>query len=453
MKNTTKKLTIGLMIAILLATTVAAIAGLNNNVLISTNNNVKITMINQEPLPVEPGGYVKVRFRVENIGTNGADNVEVRLAPKYPFSFDASETASRDVSALDGWQTDDEGVMLDWRLRVDENAVEGNEELRIQYKVGDSPWIELKFYVEIRTADTLLSIDSIATEPAKMQPGQFTDLKITVNNLADSRLVNLRFNLDFSNVDIAPVGTSNEQTLLELKAKESQTVVFKIAAGADAESKIYKLPLEINYKDETGSNFSTTHTIGLVVYGTPEYLVNVEESDTFMAGTKGKVILSISNTAATAMRFVSIQLEQSENYTMLSSEKIYLGNIDSDDVESADFTITASGKAKGEIPLELVVEYKDTYNKYFKEKIQVPLKIYSKREAAMYGLVQAGSPVSALISLSVLIVLGAFWYTNLRHCLDNKKKGEKTLWLVVIIGGTLLGAVAYYFIGRKKKVE
>ncbi|MBW3016739.1 PLDc N-terminal domain-containing protein [Candidatus Woesearchaeota archaeon] len=446
-----KTISIGMLMALLLAVSVAALLGQNNNILISDNNNVKITMINQEPDPVQPGDYLRLRFRVENIGISGADHVMVELVPKYPFYLDPSETASRDVSALDGWQVDEEGVVLDWRIRVDENAVEGEEEISIKYKVGNSPWVVYDFDVEIRTPDTLLAIDSITTSPARIEPGQFTDLNVKVKNLADSRLMNLKFNLDLTDVAIAPVGTSNEQTLLDLKAKENKTVQFRIVADSDAESKVYKVPMTISYRDETGRNFTTEHTIGVVVYGTPEYFVNVEESDTFMSGSKGNVVLSISNTGAAELKYVSIELEQNDNYTILTTPKIYIGNIDSDDVESVDFTISTN-KVKDDIPLKVVLEYKDTYNKYFREKIDVPLKIYSGREAAMYGLVQKGSPVTALFGLSILVLLGVFWYYNLRHCLKNKKNDEKVLWLIVIIGGTLIGSVVYYFIGRKKKV-
>jgi len=39
----------------------------------------RITMINQEPDPVSPGNMVDVRFRVENLRTVVAEDVEVKL--------------------------------------------------------------------------------------------------------------------------------------------------------------------------------------------------------------------------------------------------------------------------------------------------------------------------------------------------------------------------------------
>jgi hypothetical protein len=440
-----------LLISILLMFAASAAAQFGNNIIITdSNNNVKITLMNQEPMPAEPGGYMKLRFRVENIGVKGAENVFVELVPKYPFSFDPSDQGLRDVSSMDGWQVDEEGVVLEFKLRIDEDAVEGAENITIRYKVDQSPWIGQKFEIQIRTIDAFLDIDSITTVPSRVQPGAFTDLNINVRNLADSRLKDLRFRLDFNNLDIAPAASSNEKTITSIPAKGTATVKFQIVVDSDAESRVYKIPLNIEYYDEVGTKYSRNHTIGLVVYGEPEYFLNIESSDVFTKNKKGEVVISLSNIAPAEMRFVSIELKGNDNYTVISTPKIYLGNIKSDDEETADFTIQTKGRT-GMLPLDVVVEYKDAYNKYFSEEKQVPLKVYTGGEAALYGLVAQVSPINLLITVSPLVLVGLFWYYNLHDCLKNKKKGYmRTMWLIAIIGGTVLGAIAYYFIGRKK---
>jgi len=441
------------LIIVLLAISVAAQLTTHNNIIISeTGNNVKITLINQEPMPAEPGEYLKLRFRVENIGVDPAKRVEVQLVPKYPFRFDASDQGLRDVSALGGWQTRAEGVVIEYRLRVDEDAVEGAENITIRYKVDQSPWVGQEFEIQIRTIDAFLNIESISTIPTRVQPGEFTDLKIHVTNLADSRLKDLRFKLDFNNIDIAPAAATNEKTILDLKAHENATVTFRVIVDADAESRVYKIPLSIEYQDEVGTKYYRNHTVGLIVYGQPEYFLNVESSDVFTKNKKGNLVISLSNIAASEMRFVTFELVPSENYSVISTPKIYLGNVESDDEETAEFTIM-TGKVTGMIPLDVIIEYKDPYNKYFKAKEQVPLRVYTGREAAVYGLVVRGSPITAFLTLSPVVLLALFWFYNLRDCWKTKKKGfDRTMWLIAIIGGTILGAIVYYFVGRKKQV-
>jgi hypothetical protein len=442
-----------LIMVLLLTLVTSAAAQFGNNIIISgNNNNVKITLINQEPMPAEPGGYMKLRFRVENIGIKAADRVQVELMAKYPFSFDASDQGLRDVSALNGWQVGEEGVVLEYRLRIDEDAVEGAENITIRYKVDQSPWIGQKFEIQIRTIDAFLDVSSITTVPSRVQPGEFTDLNINVKNLADSRLKDLRFKLNFNNIDISPASSSNEKTLTSIPAKGNATVKFRIVVDSDAESRVYKIPLDITYMDEVGTEYNRSHTIGLVVYGKPEYFLNVESSDVFTKNKKGEVVLSISNIAPAEMRFASIELKSNDNYTVLSTQKIYLGNIKSDDEETADFIIQTKG-ATGMVPLDVVLEYKDAYNKLFKSEEQVPLKVYTGGEAAVFGLAARVSPVSLIFTLSPVVLVGLFWFYNVRDCWKNKKKGyHRTMWLIAIIGGTILGAILYYFIGRKKQL-
>lgn len=427
-----------------------ASAQFGNNIIISErNNNVKITLINQEPMPAEPGGYMKLRFRVENIGVQPAQQVLVELMPKYPFSFDASDQGLRDVSALGGWQVQDEGVVLEYRLRIDEDAIEGAENITIRYKVDQSPWIGLDFEIHIRTIDAFLDIEKVTTTPSRVQPGEFTDLQIHVKNLADSRLKDLAFSLDFNNLDISPASSSNEKTITSIPARGNATVSFRVVVDSDAESRVYKIPLAIHYFDEVGTEYNKSSTIGLVVYGEPEYFLNIESSDVFTKNKKGEVVVSISNTAASEMKFVSMELKSNDNYTVISTPKIYLGNIKSDDEETADFTIQTK-KVTGMVPLDVVVEYKDAYNKYFKSEEQVPLRVYTGREAALYGLTAKVSPVSTILTLSPVILVGLFWFYNIRDCWKKKKGFDRTIWLIAVIGGTLLGAVIYYFVGRKK---
>jgi hypothetical protein len=440
-----------LILYVLMAMAITASAA-SGFLITETGNNIQITMINQEPMPAEPGGYLTLRFRIENIGTQGADNVQVELIPQYPFSFDASDSGLRNLSSMDGWQTDNEGVVVEYRLRVDEDAVEGSENITLRYKVGQSPWIGQDFAVQIRTIDAFLNIDEITTSPTRVQPGEFTDLLIHVTNLADSRLTNLRFKLDFNNIDISPAASTNEKTILSLKAHENATVSFRVVVNSDAVSKVYKVPLSIEYFDEVGTKYTVDQTAGIVVYGQPEYFMNVESANAFTAGSKGDIVLSISNTGTAEMRFVTLELVPNDNYSVLSTPKIYIGNIDSDNEETADFTIMAKGKA-GMMPLDVIVEYKDAYNKYFKAKEKVELKVYTNKEAAVYGLVQTGSTANAVLFFSPVVLLSLFWIYTLRDCWINKKKGfDKTMWLIAIIGGTVLGAIVYYFIGRKKQI-
>ena len=86
-------------------------------------------MVNQVPDPVEPGGYVEVRFKVENIGAETVENLVFELLPQYPFSLDRGSKAVKMVGDI-VYQAGDEAYILYYKLRVDKDAIEGNNPIK-----------------------------------------------------------------------------------------------------------------------------------------------------------------------------------------------------------------------------------------------------------------------------------------------------------------------------------
>ena len=142
-----------------------------------------ITLINQEPDPANPGRFVDVRFKIDNNGTGLAENVEVEVLPEYPFSLSRDESATKNIGTLQSRQRGDAGVIVKYRLLVDKDAVEGDNELRVRYRISKGPWITPEeFIVEVRTLDAVLSIDSIDVDTETLRPGESSILTITVSN-------------------------------------------------------------------------------------------------------------------------------------------------------------------------------------------------------------------------------------------------------------------------------
>ena len=98
-------------------------------------NDIAVTLINQEPDPAEPGKYVDVRFKFDNNGSGEARNVMVELLPQYPFSLDPGADAVRNIGTIQSMQRGDVGIIVKYRLRVDKNAVERENDLKIKYKI------------------------------------------------------------------------------------------------------------------------------------------------------------------------------------------------------------------------------------------------------------------------------------------------------------------------------
>ena len=125
--------------------------------------NIDVTMVNQIPDPVEPGQYVEVRFKFENTGSENAEDIEVQILPDYPFSLEPGDSQTKYIGSAHGRQIGDIGIIVKYRLKVDENAVEGANDIELRYRInnpGYPPnWIKLEpFTIDVQTHDAILAV-------------------------------------------------------------------------------------------------------------------------------------------------------------------------------------------------------------------------------------------------------------------------------------------------------
>lgn len=98
--------------------------------------SLEVTLVNQDPYPAEPGGYVDLLFKVENDGIQKAENVIFELMPKYPFSLEPGISAIKELGTVGSEQDGDNAFLLKYKIRVDEDAIDGENEIDINYKYG-----------------------------------------------------------------------------------------------------------------------------------------------------------------------------------------------------------------------------------------------------------------------------------------------------------------------------
>ena len=117
---------------ILILLAVSANAATQSTQMPARTSQIEVTLINQEPDPAEPGNYVDARFKLDNNGSEEARNVEIEILPQYPFSLDPGREALRSAGTLQSMQRGDVGVIAKYRLRIDKNAVEGENGIKIR---------------------------------------------------------------------------------------------------------------------------------------------------------------------------------------------------------------------------------------------------------------------------------------------------------------------------------
>lgn len=378
--------------------------------------NLRITLVNQEPDPVEPGSYVDVRFKIENRGSKNAEEVALEFVPKYPFSVDKKSDAIQEIGSVHGRQIGDIGVIVKYKLRVDENAVEGENILKLRYSVNKGEWVELDdFKINVRTKDAILVISSIS--PERLVQGEITPVKIGFKNLGDSWLKNIQAKLNLGGIPIAPIDSSSEQAIIELMGKTEKNLTFMLMAEGDADSDVYKIPVDISYLDNIGTKYYKNVSIGILVGDAPDLSTIIDSATIYRAGEKGKITVKFVNKGITDIKFLNVKLMKSNEYDIISSDEVYVGNIDSDDYETAEFDLFVKKTKEKEIGIPLEIVYHDVNNNYYSEEAELELRLYSASEAKRYGLVKGNGTVGTLI-IVVIVVGGFLFYRRLK----KKKK-------------------------------
>ncbi|MEM4260279.1 MAG: COG1361 S-layer family protein [Candidatus Woesearchaeota archaeon] len=384
---------------------------------------LKASLSKYEPTPAEPGSYVTIYVKVENQGNGVAQNARLEIIPEFPFTLDNSDDAVKVIGIL-GAQKD---YVADFKVRVSENAVPGENELKIRYI--DDPtsgsWIENKLIIQVNIKGANLAIDSINVEPKEISPGSTAKINIALKNIADSFFKDISVNLNLAPVTtatsilydqpFAPVGSGSEKRIPILERGKIQNVDFSIISYPTATLGVYKLPLIITYYDSLGTQHTKSDLIGIVINSEPVIEVSLDSSTIYSSKLTGEIVLKIINKGLGNIKFLDVTLKESSNYDILStSNRKYIGSLDSDDFETAEFRVTLKDPEKAEFLIQL--SYKDSNNnQYIKDGI-VKLKLLTPEQAGT----KKGNGFGIIIIVLIVLIVGFFIVKNIiRKKKDN----------------------------------
>lgn len=352
------------------------------------------------PYPAEPGNYIDLWFDVINDGPDAANNVTCEFVAAYPFSLNPGDSASQYVRQLQGRQ----GWLLKYKVLVDPAAVEGDNDAKVRCRTPATDWIENKISVSVRSPQAILEVGSIVVEPETAKPAGRVAVRFTVENKGDSAVKDLSAKIDVSGQDIplAVVQSGAEKRLRELLPGENSTVGVELAVLSNAEPKIYKVPLVLSWSSTLGSAYSKTEYIALTIGQQPQLTVGLDSTDIVLPGKNGRVVIRVANAGPAAAKFVRVSL-QPDGYQLITSGESYIGNIDPDGVETAEFKLAADAGAS-ELPIRMLVAYEDANGQSYTDSREVRVKLYTEEEAYRLGLLPRAD-YTILYALAALVAL------------------------------------------------
>lgn len=251
-----------------------------------------------------------------------------------------------------------------------------------------------------------LTINSVVTSPEDIAPGQEFSLKIELENNLGDDATDIDVSLNLLNVPFAPV-KSSEVSIDDLDDGDKEKASFDLIAQADAEAGTYKIPLNIVYKvDNQTKNKSSL--VSVTVNAKPNLVLTSESS--LIEGQKTKLDIKLTNTGLAKAKFLTVQIG-SGNYDVLSAKSVYIGDLNSDDSDTASFDIFAKDTSVSIIPVTLT--YRDSANNDYTESVFVSVKSYSEDEAVSLGLITK-SNTKLYLGIIVLIIIVWLVYRSIR---------------------------------------
>jgi len=242
-----------------------------------------------------------------------------------------------------------------------------------------------------------IAIKSFRSIPEKVLPGERLRLSIILENVGSNKTEDILVKLDLDKLPFAPLVSSSEQVIDEIKKDNEKEVFFDLVALPNADAQIYKVPVEISY-----SQIKKTSLISLEVNSKVNLDLILDSSELIKINDKGKVILKFVNNGLSQIKFLKVILQESPSYEIISANSIYIGEIDVNDFETEEFTIIPKTKNP---QLFFDLEYKDFNNNEFKEKKAVNLNVYTTQEAKELGLVSQGYNWVFIILIIIVLVL------------------------------------------------
>lgn len=350
---------------------------------------------------IRPGSSFMVQVRVVNNGEGVAGNVSVEPSLTNQFKIKAG---TPDQAVLGDMSL---GQIATGRLYIsvesDTPADVYDIGLMINYMSGKNRFsIKRTIAVNIEAQPTLEIIDA---EYEKIYAGDYATLSLTLQNIGNGEARNIRAVYSNATGAILPAGSAVAY-IPSLAAGKSVDVEIPLAISGNADAGTYSVNMVVSYEDQDGTPQSVlTRTIGLRIESDIE-LKTFLDSSTLVQGTPSEIVVSIANTGPNTAQFLEVTPIQAPGMK-ISPDSIYIGNLESDDFDTAEFDVTSSSAGKQQVQLKLI--YKDQFNQEQEVTRKVGVDVLTLEESSALQETSM-APYGFLL----IVLAGGAWYWRRR---------------------------------------
>ena len=375
------------------------------------------TQFTYSPSPAVPGSTITVFVQIENKDLLPQTGVSVRLNDSYPFT---AKSAAVEIGDMDRYGK----ASAQFTVYIDPNAENASYDLTVVISSSSNAGEKsTAFPVAVSGKEPTIRI--VSSTPEELMPGEEKQISLTLQNVGTSSAYDVIVEIQEDRT-VTSTGTVVEREITplgaaatyvgEIRAGEKQMALLKVGANSEAELKNYILPLEISYRNSSGTRTTETSYIGLKVGGEVQLDAALKETSIpYIAGTKGEVVVELFNKGNAKAEFVIV--EATTDSGTVEKQKQFIGSLEPNDIDSFKTGVVFdSGLETGSSTIDVKVTYQDADATTKTIEMKVPIMVYSAADgAAMAG--GGANPLLLALVLIVIVVLG--W--QIRKRLRKKK--------------------------------
>jgi len=280
--------------------------------------------------------------------------------------------------------------------------------------------LALTLILSLMSIANALVIESSYMSKNSIAPGESAKLTLVIKNNENIDLEDVSATLDFTGLPLAPYNSGSDYSINEILEGKSKQAEFDIIALNTATSGIYKIPVKIEYRDvdqaEGTPSKTKTSLVSVMINSEPIIEVTYEDG-LLLKNQKNKVTVKVINKGLADVKFLEMEVKGSTTSNILSQSNVYIGDVDSNDFQTADFDIFFSNSAPSSVSLPVSITYKDITNKEYNKDFNLNLKVYDTQKAQELGLV-AKSNTGTYVGIVIVLVIIFFiyrWFRNRRR--------------------------------------
>lgn len=295
-------------LALMIALTAAAPA-----LAATKTDKIRVTLLNQDPDPAEPGEYVELRFKVTKTGDERYDNITFNLPEEFPIVFDGTDEQEKRLGGWSGYTGEDEYYILHYKVLVDEDAREETYDIPLEMR-ADGMTVKREYDLRVReeTSPTFM-IGDLTSSPHKLYgDSDENKLVVEVQNTGDEGSENVVASLNLPEGFMETYGYSTRATLGSIPAGGSKVAEFYVDTARGLEAGEHDTALSLTYQevgDEDNTELTTQVPLSLPVHGRPLFEVtDIRYSgDELSPESEASVYVTVLNNGSEEAESVSLR--------------------------------------------------------------------------------------------------------------------------------------------------